>query len=327
MDLGVNLFGVRFQNPVLLASGTCGFGAEVMSVTRVESLGGLVTKSVTRDPRGGNPGPRVAEFGAGMLNSVGLANPGADQVRREALPWIEANLPVTRVFVSMAGHTLSEYSDVVEILDDGPGFLGFELNLSCPNDARRSGLPFALDPLALHEVVHSVRGRTERPLLVKLAPNTPDLAHVIRAAEGAGADGLTLVNTLPGLILEPGEGQAALGAGVGGISGPALRAVGLHAVWAAAEQTDLPLIGVGGIARGRDAAQYLAVGASLVQIGTASFYDPRAAERAVRELRALGAARGARSVSELKGTARIPGAPSLPLIRGTASDIESLPLG
>jgi dihydroorotate dehydrogenase (NAD+) catalytic subunit len=288
MELAVDLFGVRFQNPVLLASGTCGFGAEVITVTRVAALGGFVTKSVTLEPRTGNPAPRVAEFGAGMLNSVGLANPGADRVRREALPWIDANLPATVVFVSIAGHTTEEYSEVVQILDDGPGFLGFELNLSCPNDAQRSGLPFALDPEALHQVVSGVRRRTGRPILVKLAPNTPDLTPVIRAAEDAGADALTLVNTLPGLIVDPEDGKPVLGAGVGGVSGPALRAVGLHAVWSAAQQTDLPLIGVGGIGSGRDAAQYLAVGASLVQIGTASFWDSRAAERSVHELRTLG---------------------------------------
>lgn len=327
MELAVDLFGVRFQNPVLLASGTCGFGAEVISVTRLEALGGLVTKSVTLEPRAGNPAPRVAEFGAGMLNSVGLANPGASQVRREALPWIEANLSATVVFVSVAGHTKEEYSEVVQILDDGPGFLGFELNLSCPNDSQRSVLPFALDPEALHQVVSGVRRRTDRPILVKLAPNTPDLTPVIRAAEDAGADGLTLVNTLPGLIVDREDGRPALGAGAGGVSGPALRAVGIHAVWSAAQQTDLPLVGVGGIGSGRDAAQYLAVGASLVQIGTASFWDSRAAERSVHELRSLGTARGARSVLELRGAAIVPGSVPAGRSEEPAPGRESIRLG
>ncbi len=305
MDLGVEIFGVQFRNPVLLASGTCGFGAEVLSVTCVEALGGLVTKSVTLEPRQGNRAPRVAEFGAGMVNSVGLANPGAHIVRREKLPWIEKNLPETQVFVSVAGHTTDEYLEVVEILDDSPGFVGFELNLSCPNDARRSGLPFALDPDALHQVVRGVRKRTERPILVKLAPNTPDLGPIVRAAADAGGDALTLVNTLPGLVLNPDTGRSVLGAGTGGVSGPALRAVGLHAVWSAARLTNLPLVGVGGIGNGRDAAQYLEVGASLVQVGTASFWDPRAAERVVHELHRFGKSRGIRRVADLRGSATV----------------------
>ena len=305
MDLGVESFGVQFRNPVLLASGTCGFGAEVLSVTCLEALGGLVTKSVTLEPRQGNRAPRVAEFGAGMVNSVGLANPGAHIVRREKLPWIEKNLPETQVFVSVAGHTSDEYLEVVEILDDSPGFVGFELNLSCPNDARRSGLPFALDPDALHQVVRGVRKRTERPILVKLAPNTPDLGPIVRAAADAGGDALTLVNTLPGLVLNPDTGRSVLGAGTGGVSGPALRAVGLHAVWSAARLTNLPLIGVGGIGNGRDAAQYLEVGASLVQVGTASFWDPRAAERVVHELHRFGKSRGIRRVTDLRGSATV----------------------
>ena len=306
MDLGVELFGVQFRNPVMLASGTCGFGAEVMPVTRIETLGGLVTKSVTLAPRQGNPAPRVAELDSGMLNSVGLANPGAKTVRHEKLPWIERNLPGTRVFVSVAGHTTEEYLDVVEILDDGPGFVGFELNLSCPNDARRNGLPFALDPESLHRVVTGVRQRTGRPILVKLAPNTPDLESVIRAAEEAGGDGLTLVNTLPGLILDPEKGEALVGAGSGGVSGPALRALGLNAVWMASRLTDLPLVGVGGINNGGDAAQYVQVGASLVQVGTASFSDPRAAERVVHQLRRFGISKGLERVTDLKGSATVP---------------------
>jgi dihydroorotate dehydrogenase (NAD+) catalytic subunit len=303
VDLRVDLFGVSFRNPVLLAAGTCGFGAELDPVARLGELGGLVTKSVTLEPRRGNPEPRVAEFAAGMVNSVGLANPGAEAVLREKLPWIRDHLNGTRVFVSVAGHTPREFYRVVEILERGEGFLGFELNLSCPNDARRSGLPFSLDAEALAEVVEGVRGLTSRPLLVKLAPNVADLAPIVRAAEEAGADGLTLVNTLPGLVLDPRTRRPLLGAGPGGVSGPALRAVGVHAVWEARRATRLPLVGVGGIGEGDDALQYLLAGASLVQVGTASFWDPRSAQRVAKQLERFGREQGVERVTALVGAA------------------------
>lgn len=305
MRLDQLLFGASFSNPVLLAAGTCGFGEEVSEVMDLGALGGLVTKSVTLEPRKGNPAPRVAEFRAGMLNSVGLANPGARAVRREKLPWIRDNLSHLQVFVSVAGHTPGEYLDIVRVLEGAEGFLGFELNLSCPNDTQRGSLPFALDVQALAQVVEGVRALTTRPVLVKLAPNTPDFSTVARTAAEAGADGLTLVNTLPGLVLDPRTRRPALGAGAGGVSGPALRAVGVHAVWQARQATSLPLVGVGGIASGEDAVQYLLAGASLVQVGTASFWDPRSAERVRKELERFGLREGVSHVSELVGGARL----------------------
>ncbi len=276
------LFGITFANPVLLAAGTCGFGEELSDVVELDRLGGFVTKSVTLEPRGGNPAPRVTEFRAGMLNSIGLANPGARDVLRTKLPWLRDRIRRARVIISVAGHSASEYAEVIGILDPGEGFEGFEVNLSCPNDTRLGGLPFALDPDAAARVIEAVRPRTQRPLIAKLAPNTPDFGPVIRRLEAAGVDGFTLVNTMPGLVLDPESGRPVLGAGPGGVSGPALRAIGVHAVWRAAEYTALPLIGVGGIAEGEDAEQYLMAGASLVQIGTASFWDPRTAERVLK---------------------------------------------
>jgi dihydroorotate dehydrogenase (NAD+) catalytic subunit len=301
VDLSVDLFGVRFRNPVLLASGTCGFGEEVHRVTDLDALGGIVTKSVTLEPRAGNPAPRVAEFQAGMLNSIGLANPGAEKVLGEKLPWVRDHLDGLRVFVSVAGHSPESYWKVVEILDRGPGFLGFELNLSCPNDRSLEALPFALDPEMSHRVVAGVRERTKRPVLAKLAPNTPDWRPIVQAVESAGADGITLVNTLPGILLDPGSGRPTLGAGHGGVSGPALRPIGMQAVRSVARITRLPLVGVGGIARGEDAAAYLSLGASLVQVGTASFWDPRTAPRVVDELQSLREREGIPQVSDLVG--------------------------
>ena len=281
---GLELFGARFRNPVLLAAGTCGFGKEVAGTIDLDALGGIVTKSVTLEPRWGNPAPRVTEHRAGMLNSIGLANPGAKAVLAEKLPWVRDHLASIQVFVSVAGHTVEEYFAVVEILERGEGFLGFELNLSCPNDARRNGLPFALDPEAAARITEGVRARTKRPLLVKLAPNIADWEPVVRGTEGAGADGFTLVNTLPGAVLHDGNGKPVLGAGSGGVSGPALRAVGVHAVRQARRFTQLPVAGVGGISSTCDAEQYLNAGADLVQIGTASFWEPRTAERVAKDL-------------------------------------------
>lgn len=304
--LRVEALGTTFQNPILLAAGTCGFGMEVTDVVDLEVLGGLVTKSVTPEARTGNPAPRVAEFGAGMINSIGLANPGLEGARRDKLPWLRTHLRRARVVVSVAAHTIEGYVTVVEGLAGEEGFVAFELNLSCPNDARLGGRPFALDPDALHAVVSRCRDATDRPLSVKLAPNDPDLGATVQAAEEAGAHALTLVNTLPGLVLDPADGSPLLGAGHGGVSGPALRAAGVRAVSVARSATALPILGVGGVTSAIDAVQYLRAGATLVQVGTASFADPRAAERIVRSLpRELDRA-GVTSVADLATTAASP---------------------
>jgi len=309
LRLSTKLFGATFQNPVLLAAGTCGFGMELDEVLDVDGLGGFVTKSVTLEPRIGNGAPRVTEFGGGMLNSIGLANPGLEGVRRDKLPWIRQNVSRAQVFVSVAGHSVEEYFEIVEGLADEQGFLGFELNLSCPNDASRDGPPFALDPDAVAAIVSGCRSRTDRPILAKLAPNDPDVGATARRAADAGADGLTLVNTLPGLLLDPVTGAARLGAGSGGMSGPALLPVGLRNVRAARAATDLPLIGVGGITRAQDAVAYARVGASLVEMGTASFADPRAASRVVKGLARFGRRHGFASWDGLVGMRREMGAP------------------
>ena len=283
MSASVELFSTCFANPVLLAAGTCGFGEPVVDVIAPGAVGGLVTKSVTVEPRRGNAPPRVAEYPGGMLNSVGLANPGVEAVRDEKLPWARRHLEGLPVFVSVAGALSGEYAQVVGTLDKEEGFLGFELNLSCPNDSHLGGKPFCLDPGALREVLDRVRPVTARPLLVKLAPNDPDIGATAELAVAHGADGITAVNTLPGFL--PGaEGGASLGAGCGGVSGPGLLPVGVGAVREIAAAVDVPVVGVGGILTGRDARAYLGAGASLVQVGTASFADPRCAARVALEL-------------------------------------------
>ena len=301
MRLVLECWGIAFQNPVLLASGTCGFGEEIHDVVELDALGGFVTKSVTIDPRRGNPGPRVAEIGPAMINSVGLANPGLERVRAEKLPWIREHVRRARVFVSLAGSTPEEYCTLVEGLDAEAGFVGYELNLSCPNDRGRR--PFVLDLDAIAEVVAGTRARTRRPLLAKLAPNDPDLAETVRLAERAGADGLTLVNTLPGLAIDPIRRRPLLGEGQGGLSGPGLRGAGVLAVATARRVTALPLVGVGGIGSADDALQYLLAGASFVQVGTASFADPRTAEQIVRDLERWGRRQHLGAVDQLVGAA------------------------
>ena len=292
MKLETDAFGVEFQNPVLLAAGTCGFGMELAEVLDLEALGGFVTKSVTVEPRDGNPAPRVTEFAAGMLNSVGLANPGLEGVRREKLPWIAKNVQKARVFVSVAGHTAEEFYALIEGFDSEDGFVGFEVNLSCPNDAKRGGPPFALDPDAVAEILSGCRALTERPILAKLAPNDPALSLTVRRAAEAGVDGLTLVNTLPGLLLHSDSGKPELGAGQGGMSGPALRPAGLRAVREARGATDLPLVGVGGVLSPDDAVAYARAGAQLIQMGTATFAEPGAGPKLAKGLSRWGRRHG-----------------------------------
>jgi dihydroorotate dehydrogenase (NAD+) catalytic subunit len=305
MKLEQTLFGARFQNPVLLAAGTCGFGEELSEVADLGRLGGLVTKSITIEPRQGNPAPRVAEVGDAMINSIGLTNPGLARVCAENLPWVRDNLSAIRVFVSVAGHRAEEYFELVERIDQEEGFLGFEINLSCPNDTRLGGLPFSLDPEALGAVVRGIRERTKRPVLVKLAPNTPDIGDTAAMSEDAGADGITLVNTMPGLVIDAQTRRPVIGAGAGGLSGPAMRAVAVHAVAKARARTSVPLIGVGGVTCAADAVQFLLAGASLVQVGTASFADPRAAERVVAGLELWGRDNGVGSLGEIIGAVHL----------------------
>jgi dihydroorotate dehydrogenase (NAD+) catalytic subunit len=273
----VRLFGTEFQNPVLLASGTAGFGRELDRVVELEALGGLVTKAVTPEPRQGNPAPRVAEFTGGMLNSVGLANPGVAQVAREELPWLAARLRRARVIVNVAGTTIADYAQVLERLSDDAVITAFEINASCPN-TEAGGLEFGAEPAGLRALVEQCRRSTGRPLVVKLSPVLPDIAAMARVARDAGADAVSLVNTMPGML----DGR--LGNGSGGVSGPALLPVGVLATRRVAERVGMPVIGVGGIRSTADAREYLRAGAVLVAIGTAGLADPKLPARVAREL-------------------------------------------
>jgi dihydroorotate dehydrogenase (NAD+) catalytic subunit len=272
----VELFGIAFQNPVLLASGTAGFGREVADVIDLDRLGGIVTKAVTPEPRRGHPAPRVAEFPGGMLNAVGLANPGLDAVRAHELPWLATHVKQARVLVNVAGATLDDYVRVIAGLTDLAVVTAFELNASCPN-TRAGGLEFGATPEGLRELVGCCRAVATRPITVKLSPILADIAGMARVAQEAGADAVTLVNTIPGML------ERRLGNGPGGVSGPALLPIGVLATRKVCA-LGIAVIGVGGIGSAGDAREYLAAGASLVAIGTAALADPRLPERVAREL-------------------------------------------
>jgi dihydroorotate dehydrogenase (NAD+) catalytic subunit len=268
---------------LLLAAGTAGFGRELDGVMDLDRLGGLVTKAVSLEPREGNRPPRVAEFRGGMLNSVGLANPGLAAVRAEHIPWLAGRLRQARVLVNVVGFTVEEYADVVSGLDGMPGITGFELNLSCPNTSA-GGIEFGADSRCVERIVALCRTRTRLPLLAKLSPVLPDIPGMALVARDAGADGISVVNTVPGL-LHAESGATRLGNGPGGVSGPALLAVGVLAAARVVEQTGgMPVIGVGGVRSAEDVRQYLGVGAALVAIGTGALADPRLPERIVRDL-------------------------------------------
>jgi dihydroorotate dehydrogenase (NAD+) catalytic subunit len=273
----VSVLGVTFQNPVLLAAGTAGFGHEVRRVIDLEALGGLITKAVTPEARRGHPAPRVAEFPGGMLNAVGLANPGLEAVARHDLPEIAAQLRRTRIIVNVAGAIMDDYVAVITRLNGETAITAFEINASCPN-TQAGGLEFGADPRALGELVRRCRAATSRPLVVKLSPVLPDIAAMAQVAAAEGADAVSVVNTIPGTLAHR------LGNGFGGVSGPSLLPIGVLATRRIRERGGPPVIGVGGIRTAADAREYLAAGAVLVAIGTAALADPRVPERIAREL-------------------------------------------
>jgi dihydroorotate dehydrogenase (NAD+) catalytic subunit len=304
---GVQVAGLTFRNPVILASGTAGFGREIADVVNLEAVGGLSTKAVSVAPRAGNPALRVSEFAGGMINAVGLANPGLDAVQTDWLPWLPANHPGTRVFVNVVGNSIDDFATIVGRLTGERGVDAFELNVSCPN-VKAGGLEFGADPSALRALVGAARAATDRPLFVKLSPTLgAGIVETARVAVEAGATGLTLVNTLPGLVIDTQTRRPKLSFGSGGISGPALLPVGLLATWRVHQALpEVPLIGLGGVSRGDDAVQYLMAGASLVGVGTAALRDPRAPERIARELAGWCRRQGVRDLSTLIGSLQWP---------------------
>jgi dihydroorotate dehydrogenase (NAD+) catalytic subunit len=301
--LAVTVAGIDFQNPVLLAAGTAAYGRELASVIDLDELGGLITKAVSVEPRHGAPAPRVAEFDGGMINAVGLANPGLDEVKSAHLPWLAENLRRARVLVNVVGNRAEDFATVVSTLDDAEGLAGFELNVSCPN-VRAGGMEFGADPQALTDVVSRSRAATKRPIFVKLSPTLVDIARTAQVAADAGADGISVVNTMPGLVIDVESRKPALGFGSGGVSGVGLLPVGVLATHKVTKAVSLPVIGVGGISKATDIIQYVIAGASLVAVGTAAMQKPKLATKLVDDLEAWCRKNGVHSLTELRGSLR-----------------------
>ncbi len=300
VDLEVDVArGLRLKNPVLTASGTFGQGLEYAELFDISRLGAIVNKGTTRNARPGNPQYRVAETPAGILNSIGLENPGAAEVARIYGPkWAKLRVPV---IVNVAGYSVDDYVFVVETLAQTPGVVGFELNISCPNV--KGGMLFGCDPSLAAAVTRAVRDTTDLPIIVKLTPNAPDVVAVARACEEAGADGLTAINTVLGMRIDVAKRRPMLGTGSGGLSGPAIRPIAVHITYQVAQAVSIPIIGAGGVTDARDALEFLMAGASAVQVGTATFADPIAPLRVIEGLAAYVKEQGLASIRDVIGAA------------------------
>jgi dihydroorotate dehydrogenase (NAD+) catalytic subunit len=292
--------GLLLQNPIATAAGTFGYGIEYARLVDVQRLGAIFTKGTTIRPRRGAPPPRVVETPAGMLNAVGLQNPGVEAVIREKAPiWAKWRVPV---IVNVAGESVDDYVAVAEALDNVPGVAGLELNVSCPN-VSAGGILFGTDPKLAAEVTREVRAACALPVFVKLSPNVTDIGPIALAVEDAGADGLTLINTVLGMRIDISRRAPYLGNITGGLSGPAIRPIAVRFVYQVAQLVHIPIIGVGGVITVEDAIEFLMAGASAVQVGTASFADPVASERLVDGLTAWMASHGIESIGDLIGAA------------------------
>ncbi len=297
--LATSVCGIALRNPVIAASGTFGYGLEFAKQVDLDSLGGLVVKGLSREPIEGNPAPRVYETAAGMINSIGLQNVGVRAFVAEKLPALEKLR--TAVFANIFGYQTEDYVEVARVLEDHEGLAGYELNVSCPN-TKHGGIYFSSDPVLLGEVVSAVKRVVRRPLVVKLSPNVGAIEPLARAAEESGADALSLVNTFVALAIDARTRRPRIGAGFGGLSGPAIKPIALRLVCQAARSVKIPVIGLGGIATGEDAAEFLIAGARAVQVGTATFWDPQSPARIARELGEFLEREGIGNVRDIVGT-------------------------
>jgi len=282
LDLGVSFAGISLKNPIIAASGTFGYGVEFEDVVHLDKLGGFVVKGLSREPMIGNPPPRLWETAAGMLNAIGLQNIGATAFLQEKLPRLRQIKNIV-VLANVFGYTREDYERTIEILNDGEGIAAYELNVSCPNTAH-GGLQFGSDPRSLDEVVTTAKRVAQRPLIVKLSPNVTSIAQTAHIAQESGADAISLINTFVAMAIDPETRKPRIANVTAGLSGPAIKPIALRMVYDVAHAVNIPVIGMGGISTAADVAEFMLAGATAVQIGTASYWDPCATEKIVDDL-------------------------------------------
>lgn len=300
----VTLAGIELVNPVIAASGTFGYGIEFEEIVSLERLGGFVTKGISLAPMAGHPPPRIIPTAAGMLNAIGLQNVGVDDYIQRKLPPMK-RYPSCKVIVNVFGSTIGEYLQVIERLNQADGIAAYELNVSCPN-VHAGGLAFGADAGELEYLVRKARDASTRPLIVKLTPNVTSIAHMARVAAGSGADALSLTNTFLAMSIDVETRRPRLSNTTGGLSGPAIKPIALRMVYETACAVDIPILGMGGIVTAEDAVEFLLAGATAVQVGTASYADPRAVERLERGLESWCKSHQVEKVSSLTGALEIP---------------------
>jgi dihydroorotate dehydrogenase (NAD+) catalytic subunit len=281
-DLRVSVAGIEFKNPVIAASGTFGYGVEFEDVVHLNRLGGFVVKGLSKEPMIGNPPPRLYETAAGMLNAIGLQNIGARAFIDEKLPKLR-EIKDAVVIANVFGYTREDYEHTIEILNEGEGIAAYELNVSCPN-TQHGGIQFGSDPRTLDELVRTVKRFAKRPLIVKLSPNVTSIGQMAYVCQEAGADALSLVNTFVAMAIDVETRKPRIANVTAGLSGPAIKPIAVRMVYEAAKSVQIPVIGMGGISSAADVVEFMLAGASAVQIGTASYWDPRATEKIVGEL-------------------------------------------
>lgn len=303
INTSLTFAGVECASPITVASGTFGSGREYADFVDLASLGAVVTKGVSVVPWPGNEGARIAETPSGMLNSIGLQNPGVDYFIEHDLLWLKTHAPEAKVFVNVCGHEVEEFAQVIEKLEPCEGIALYELNISCPN-VDNGGMSFGTDPFVAAQVVSSVRSLTKRPVIAKLTPNVTNIADIARSVEAAGADGVSLINTVLGMAIDAHRFKPVLARKVGGLSGPAIKPIALRMVYEVSQAVKIPVLGLGGAATGLDVVEFMLAGASMVAIGTANFKDPLATSRALDELRNFCAEHDIKNVSELTGALR-----------------------
>jgi dihydroorotate dehydrogenase (NAD+) catalytic subunit len=302
VNLEVNLGGIALANPVTVASGTFGYGCEYEAYVDLARLGAVIVKGTTLEPRAGNPPPRIVETPAGMLNAVGLQNPGVNVFIQEYLPYLRKKQAT--VIVNIAGNTVEEYARLTAILDKQDGIAGLEVNISCPN-VEKGGLQFGTDPDTAAGVVAAVRQNTSLPVIVKLSPNVTDVVAIARAVVEAGADALSLINTLLGMAIDIETRRPVLANTFGGLSGPAIKPVALRMVYQVAREVEVPIMGVGGIVNWQDALEFILAGAAAVSIGTGNFINPGISEQIIDELENYLVRQGIRDIRQLIGAAHL----------------------